>query len=91
MGGHGGGDKDAAKENFKKKSMFGFVVMCTAVGAATFASRHKWTQLVIRETLVNQTAGGAPKYAKTEPVCTFLCVLVRLVYCVFECTATVTL
>ena len=68
MGGHGGGDKDAAKENFKKKSMFGFVVMATAIGGATFASRHKWTQLVIRETLVNQTAGGAPKYAKTEPV-----------------------
>ena len=68
MGGHAGGDKDAAKENFKKKSMFGFVVMCSAIGCATFAARHKWTQLVIRETLTGQTSGGMPRYAKTGPV-----------------------
>ena len=68
MGGHGGGDKDAAKEMYKKKSLFGFVVMTTAIGAMTFASRHRWTQLVIRDALTSQASGGVPKYAQTGQV-----------------------
>lgn len=70
MGGHGGGDKDAAKEHYKAKSLFGFVAMSTVIGCMTYASRHRWTQLLVREALTSQGAGGMPKYAKTEQVTT---------------------